>query len=137
VKEEEANPQLYSFIESSLHILDLHHEGVANFHLCFLLHLSKYLGFYPQHNSSGEKSHFDLRDGVFRHSIPPHPLYLEINESRLLEQLMSLSFENMHTLLLNGEIRNAMVKHLLRYFELHLHSMQEVKSHHVLEAVLN
>lgn len=137
IKEEEANPKLYSFIENSLHILDLHHEGVANFHLCFLAQLSKYLGFFPQPNAAGEKSVFDLRDGVFRNSVPPHPLYLEVNESRLLEQILQLSFENMHSLLITGEVRSIMVKQLLRYYELHLSSMQEVKSHHVLEAVLN
>ncbi|HTL82128.1 MAG TPA: DNA repair protein RecO [Bacteroidia bacterium] len=137
VKEEESNPGMYSFIENSLHILDLHHEGVANFHLCFLVQLSKYLGFYPQQNTAGDKSVFDLRDGVFRNSIPPHPLYLEVNESRLLEHLMEISYDTMHTLLITGETRSMMVKHLLRYYELHLHSMQEVKSHYVLEAVLN
>ncbi|MBI3511712.1 MAG: DNA repair protein RecO [Bacteroidetes bacterium] len=137
VKEEEANPQLFSFLVHSLQILDLKHEGVANFHLCFLVQLSKFLGFYPQPNSAGEKSVFDLRDGIFRPHIPPHPLFLEVNESRLLENIMSLSFENMQTLLLSGEIRGMMVKHLLRYYELHLHSMNEVKSHHILETVLN
>lgn len=136
VKEEEANPALYSFLTSALHILDLQNEGVANFHLCFLIQLSKFLGFFPQANSSGEKSIFDLRDGVFRSSYPDHPMWMDVNEARVLERLFELNFETMKTFPLSGEMRRVMVKHLLRYFELHLHSMHEVKSHHVLEQVL-
>ena len=136
VKEEEANPQLYSFLTNSLHILDLQQEGVANFHLCFLVQLTKFLGFFPQPNSSGEKSVFDLRDGIFRPAFPDHPMFIDANEARVLEGLLQLSYDNMKTFPLSGEMRRVMVKHLLRYYELHLHSMHEVKSHHVLEVVL-
>ncbi|MCX6310248.1 MAG: DNA repair protein RecO [Bacteroidetes bacterium] len=136
VKEEEANEQLYSFISNSLHILDLKEDGVANFHLCFLVQLTKFLGFYPQPNSLGEKSIFDLRDGVFRSSYPDHANTLDANEARILENILQLSYDTMHLFLLSGESRRLMVKHLLKYYELHLNSMHEVKSHHVLEVVL-
>ncbi|HEU4718774.1 MAG TPA: DNA repair protein RecO [Bacteroidia bacterium] len=137
VKEEEPNPPLFSFLTNAFHILDLHEEGVANFHLVFLVQLTRYLGFYPQQRSFEGKTFFDLKDGVFRSAIPPHPLYLEEAESRLLEELMQLSFDNMQTLALTGEWRGKMVKHLLQYYQLHLSSMHDVKSHHVLEAVLS
>ncbi len=136
VKEEEANEALYSFVSSSLHILDLQQEGVANFHLCFLVQLTKFLGFYPQQNSSGEKSFFDLRDGVFRNSFPDHLHYLDPPEARILSTILQLSYANMHTLMLSGETRRIMVKDLLRYYELHLSNMHEVKSHMVLEQIL-
>jgi DNA repair protein RecO (recombination protein O) len=136
VREEESNPQLFAFISQALEILDLQQEGVANFHLCFLLQLTKYLGFYPHENMAGPGSLFDLRDGVFRVGIPPHPLYMDAADARVLEQLLQLNFVNMHELPLSGETRRVMVKHLLRYYELHLHSVHDIKSHHVLETVL-
>lgn len=137
VKEEEANEQLYSFMANSLHILDLQEEGVANFHLVFLLQLTKYLGFHPQPNSSGEKSIFDLRDGVFRDRFPDHLHYLDASEARMLEKLLALSYSDMEFFPLSGETRRIMVKHILRYYDLHLHNMHEVKSHEVLEVVLS
>ncbi|CAN5349789.1 DNA repair protein RecO [soil metagenome] len=136
VKEEEANEQLYSFIANSLHILDLQEEGVANFHLVFLLQLTKFLGFYPQPNFAGEKSIFDLRDGVFRDKFPDHLHYLDAPEARMLERLCGLTYSNMEFFPLSGEMRRIMVKHILRYYDLHLHNMHEVKSHEVLEVVL-
>ena len=137
VREEESNPPLFSFLSNSLLILDLQQEGVANFHLVFLLQLTKYLGFFPQENNAGPNSVFDLRDGVFRPTFKDHPLFMDAPESRLLEQLLPLNFGNMSTLPLSGEARRILVKHLLRYFELHLDTVHDVKSHHVLEAVLN
>ncbi|HLG03743.1 MAG TPA: DNA repair protein RecO, partial [Bacteroidia bacterium] len=99
--------------------------------------LAKHLGFYPQQNKAGAKSVFDLRDGVFLPSIPAHPLYMDAAESRVLEQLLDLSYENMHTCDLSGEVRRVMLNNLLRYYELHLHSLHDVKSHQVLETVLS
>lgn len=136
VKEEEANEQLFSFIANSLHILDLQEEGVANFHLVFLLQLTKFLGFYPQPNFAGEKSIFDLRDGVFRDQFPDHLHYLDAAEARLFESLSLLNYSTMTDFPLSGEMRRIMVKHILRYYDLHLHNMHEVKSHQVLEVVL-
>ena len=136
VKEEEPNAQLFSFIGNSLHILDLQHEGVANFHLVFLLQLTKFLGFYPQPNMHGERSIFDLRDGVFRDKFPDHLHYLDAAEARMLENLLAMNYSNMETFPLSGEVRRIMLKHLLHYYDLHLHNMHEVKSHQVLEVVL-
>lgn len=136
VKEEEANEQLFSFIANSLHILDLQEEGVANFHLVFLLQLTKFLGFYPQPNFAGEKSIFDLRDGVFRDQFPDHLHYLDAAEARLFENISLLNYSTMADFPLSGEMRRIMVKHILRYYDLHLHNMHEVKSHQVLEVVL-
>ena len=137
VKEEEQNPALFSFIENSLQLLDLKQEGVANFHLLFLLSLTRHLGFYPQLNSAGGNRYFDLKDGTFRAAPPPHPLFLEEQDSALIAELMNFSFENMQDLQLNGQTRSRLVDHLLHYYELHLPSMQQVRSHEVLETVLS
>jgi DNA repair protein RecO (recombination protein O) len=52
VKEEESNRALFDFIFSSVELLDLQDEVQSDFHLVFLLQLTKYLGFYPQDNFS-------------------------------------------------------------------------------------
>ena len=47
LKEEEANPGLFDFLLHAIQTLDLSDCGTANFHLAFLVHYSRYLGFYP------------------------------------------------------------------------------------------
>ena len=46
LKEEESNPKLFDFLLHTIQTLDLNESGTANFHLAFLVHYSRYLGFY-------------------------------------------------------------------------------------------
>src|ERR1043165_5441661 len=65
LKEQEADEDLFDFLKNSLMILDLKKENYFNFHLCFMLQLSRYLGFYPQGKYSDSTSVFDLQEGTF------------------------------------------------------------------------
>ena len=49
IQEEEENENLYTFLEYSINWMDTHAE-IANFHLLFLLKLTRFLGFYPDEN---------------------------------------------------------------------------------------
>ena len=46
LKEEEANRELFDFLIYTIQTLDLNDSGTANFHIAFLVHFSRYLGFY-------------------------------------------------------------------------------------------
>jgi len=46
LKEEESNRELFDFLLHSIQTLDLNEHGTANFHIVFLVHYSRYLGFY-------------------------------------------------------------------------------------------
>ena len=67
IQEEEPNILLYEYLETSLIWLDSH-DKISNFHLLFLLNLTKYLGFYPD-TSESERKGFHLREGFFTGSI--------------------------------------------------------------------
>ncbi len=66
LKEEEQNQVQFDFIESSLKWLD-QHDSFANFHLVFMIQLTKYLGFYPEVENNGA-AYFDLEEGIFTNS---------------------------------------------------------------------
>ena len=66
LREEEENNQLYNYLETAFIWLDTHTD-ISNFHLLFLLNLSKYLGFYPD-ISEQEKLGFNLLEGNFTNS---------------------------------------------------------------------
>ena len=55
LREEKENTPLYHYIESSLQWLDLADSpaSIANFHLSFLMHLSRFIGIYPNLDVSG------------------------------------------------------------------------------------
>src|SRR5699024_3459856 len=58
VQEEEQNKALFEFLETSIQWLETNAE-IANFHLFFLVKLTKYLGIYP-HYQNADEAFFNL-----------------------------------------------------------------------------
>ncbi len=133
IQEEEENRPLYAFLEHAFMWLDLH-THTANFHLLFLLELTKYLGFYPD-TSNINYSNFNLESGNFENV---ETLY-SVSEENLdtLKTLLGINFDALSELKLNQKRRAAFVNILLSYYELHLHSFRKPKSLAVLSALFN
>lgn len=136
VREEEKNEAMFTYISSSLLALDVAHDGVANFHLLFMMNLTRYLGFYPNDNDAGPNAVFDLVNGTYISGVPTHFNYLDKEESQLFSAVSRATFENMDDLVLNGERRKKILNTLIRYFELHVPAMQKIQGHELLGAVL-
>ena len=128
LKEEEARPELFEFLSHSFRILDLMREGVANFHLAFLIHLTRYMGFAPTNNYSQQRTIFDMASGSYTESKPPHPHFLESEESKKLFEIANTSFEELGQIELNSVSRNLMLIRVIDYFSLHLGIRLQVKS---------
>jgi len=134
IQEEEPNDELFRFMEASFQWLD-NHDKIANFHLFFLLNLTKYLGFYPdKENQSAD--YFDLQDGVFT----DHPSGMAfITEENLVyfKLLLGTNFDAMHSITMKKTNRQELLKSLVRYFELHLQGFRKLKSLAVLNEVFS
>lgn len=134
LKEEEQNETLYSYLENTLLWFDSHDE-YANFHLVFLLKLTKYLGFYPEINNQ-EYDYFNLQDGKFE--LKPSSKHAVSGENlELLKKLLNTSFDNIFELKINGKQRQSFLSMLLLYFELHLGSFKTPKSLQIFNQVFS
>jgi DNA repair protein RecO (recombination protein O) len=137
IREQESNPDLFGFLFQSIEMLDSIEDGIAYFHLKFLVKLTKYLGFYPKNNFS-EKDHvFDLQEGMFTDQILPDSVCIVQPYSGYFAELInhsSYSYESFH---LSPAIRSSLLESLLRYYHFQIPGMKEIKSHIVLYAVLN
>ncbi len=129
---EEVNIQLFEYIEAALIWLDTHDE-VANFHLLFLLNLTKHLGFYPE-NETVNSLFFDLKEGCFTNSIPRNNVVTGENLT-YLKALLGINFEGLETLKFNGSVRQSILDVLIQYFELHLPGFKKPKSLAILKTV--
>ena len=132
IHEEEVNIQLFEYIETALIWLDTHDE-VANFHLLFLLNLTKHLGFYPE-NETVNSLFFDLKEGRFTNSIPRNNVVTGENLI-YLKALLGINFEGLDTLKFNGLVRHSILDVLIQYFELHLPGFKTPKSLAILKTV--
>ena len=133
LKEEEANSGLFDFLLHTIQTLDLNDCGTANFHLLFLVHFSRYLGFYPNTEQASDNTWFDSQRGSFV-LIPtassPSPEY-----NHLLTQLLEMSFEHLDSLQINHHQRNYLAEYLLSYYSMHVTNFGKLKSFSVLQNV--
>lgn len=132
IREEEANPALYQFLESTILFLDHMEQGVANIHLLFLSHLSRHLGFYPQGNWSNSTPYFDFKSGHFVPNEPLHPQYMSKDDSAILSSILSLRFDDSATVELSRSQRKSFLNGLIGYYSYHLGSFNTFNSLQVL-----
>jgi DNA repair protein RecO (recombination protein O) len=133
IREEEQNNTLYQYLETSFLWLDTHDDS-SNFHLLFLLNLTKFLGFYPETNAVN-KSYFDLIEGKFTNYNKVNTVFGE----NLLQfkKLLGINFEVLHTIDFSAKNRQSVLSILIQYFELHLEGFKQPKSLKVLKSVFS
>jgi DNA repair protein RecO (recombination protein O) len=134
LKEEEENLVLYNYLETTLQWLD-HESEFSNFHLLFLLNLTRHLGFYPDLKNT-DYPYFNLRNGLFE--IEKQDFYSISGENlTVLKQLLGIKFDELDTIKLNSKQRQSFLTMILLYFELHLGNFKKPKSLLIFNQVFN
>jgi len=134
IKEETSNANLFDWLWKSLIWYDLTEPSSSDFHLIFLMQLTKFLGFYPK-NPISSSTYFDLLEGVFVNSEPPHPHYISGSFAEKFHHLNTVSFNQLHELSFSTRQRRKMLSTLITYYQLHLPGFGEVKSLLVLQQI--
>lgn len=137
IREEEPNPVMYNFLESSIQLLDVMHSGVSNFHLIFLAQLARHLGFYPGNAWSELTPIFDYKNGLFVKSEPSHPIFFNKDKSKMVGLVLSTPFHDAEHLQLNHKVRSQLIECFLSFYQVHNESISGVKSLVVLSQVFD
>jgi DNA repair protein RecO (recombination protein O) len=112
VREEGESERLYLFLEQSLLVLDELDEGYQNFHLQFLLKLSKFLGYGMDASISFFQSFHEKEIGMIR---------------ELLEESYA------HNLRMERSQRQLLLRHILEFYQQHNEGLRELRSVKVLQ----
>lgn len=138
LRNEMQNSDLYHYILYSLLWLDAAREGIANFHIAFLVGLTHYLGFWPNIQGKGRLGlpFFDLRESVGTDTAPLHGFFLEGEEAANVPLMLRMNLRNMHSFRLNRQQRNRILDVLTMYYRLHVPEFRDPRSLAVLREVL-
>ncbi|AIZ63120.1 hypothetical protein PK28_04395 [Hymenobacter sp. DG25B] len=133
VLEEEENVLLFTFLHDSILAFDQQKEGFENFALAFLLRLASYLGFGAE---SGQEitSQVAFAGAAPTTAADSGPTALRFQEfdqyfDELLRDPGSASVPN-------GRVRRELLLVLIRYYQLHIEKLGEIRSLAVLSEVL-
>ena len=137
LRSEQRDEPLFTYISDAIQWLDTVEIGFANFHLTFLMRMSRFLGFYPNLDDYVDGCVFDLRAATFSLLTPTHRDFLQPDDARRIHTLMRMDFPTMHLYRLSRMDRNRIVDVLLRYYSLHIPQFPELKSLSVLKELWN
>jgi len=127
LREEESNPVLFSFLIHSLQLLDTLEEGSVFFHHWFLLHLTRYLGYFPEvHQFDGPEL---FSSGI--HSFGS----LSAGASRALRRIGVHAQGPPDLSDITYRERNELLEGIIRYYSLHIDGFMRLKSLMVLQEV--
>lgn len=134
IQEEEENPALYAYLENSINWLD-ENNSIANFHLLFILQLTRFLGFYPD-DSNMEGSYFNMQEGIFQEGETGE--YCVGGSNLLLLKLfLGTNFDASKEIKMSKADRSNFLGMLLFYYQLHIESFRKPKSLSVLNEIFH
>lgn len=134
-RQEQQDEPLFLFIMNSMRWLDCTEGSVANFHIAFLVMLTRYLGFCPSSELYSAGMVFDLRTGDFIDTVPLHSDFLNPAESKVMYHLLRISYPNMHLYRMSRAERQRCIDIILLYYRLHTPLFPELKSYSILKEV--
>jgi DNA repair protein RecO (recombination protein O) len=134
IQEEEQNKTLYSYLETAFVWLDTH-DKITNFHLLFLLNLTRFLGFYPD-ISDKDKIGFNLLEGNFSNSTQDKNVIYR-NDFYQFKKLLGINFDSIEKVSYSKTERQLVLQMIIEYFKLHLDNFRKPKSLQVLEIVFS
>ncbi|MEN0055116.1 MAG: DNA repair protein RecO [Mucilaginibacter sp.] len=137
IKQQSADENLFDFVFSAIEWLDHQKDNVANFHLLFLVRLSRYLGFFPDRFLAADADYFDMKNGTFSRYKPDSLLYLSPPHTQNFGLLLQCNFENMQQLKFSNDERRYLIQKMLEYYALHIEGFGNIRSADVLEEVLS
>lgn len=127
----DADEELYKFIESAVIYLNDSQSSNANFHLVFLLKLTRYMGFEPNRDSP-YTAYFDLQEGSFSLNRPTHGNYLDTEYALLLQEFLATDFQDMDRISLTREKRRRLLNAIIEFYKLHIPEFRGLRSLDVL-----
>jgi DNA repair protein RecO (recombination protein O) len=134
LKEEEENASLYNYLETSL-IWFNENDTDSNFHLVFLIELTKYLGFYPD-TSQLDLPYFNLEDGKF-YNDKSGQYFVDGENLTLLKQLLGIKFDTDKSAQFKPTKKLEFLNMILLYLKLHLDGFKQPKSVTVLNQIFH
>jgi len=137
ILEEEANNELFEYIYNNIQMLDVKSKGIANLNMYFVIHLTKYLGFFPNDNYTEIIKYFDIKNGSFKQIKPMHTFSMNEQSSFLLHNLIIYSKNQHENLNIDYKYRKILLECIVDYFSVHINNIKSIKSLSVLQEVFH
>ena len=136
LKQTEPDENLFLFLENAIQQLDHCQTGISNFHLLFMVKLSRFLGFAPNIEETDFR-YFDLLNGIFLSQKPLHSHYLVPEVTTDFAALLRIDFSTLDELVMGRQKRVKLLESLVEYYRLHVPEFHGLHSLAVLQSLFD
>lgn len=136
-RSEQGAALLYDYVSESIQWLDGVSEGFSNFHLVFMMRLTKFIGFYPNTEGYSEGCSFDMLNGCFVAAAPSQRGFLSPEDTKKMLFVMRMNYDTMHLFRMSRTERNRCLDVILDFYRLHVPDFREMKSLSVLREMFS
>ncbi|RNL51434.1 DNA repair protein RecO [Pedobacter jejuensis] len=137
IRQQSADESLFDYIFNSVAWFDESEDLNPNFHLSFLLKLTRFLGFSPNEIRRTDQIYFDLQEGEYVSRVPIHAQYLHLEDALIFVSLFNTPLEKIADIKMTNKQRRFLLDKILVFYTLHTASFGEVQSHKILEILLS
>ncbi len=134
IKFDVVDESIFDFVNNSLQIFDLQEDNYMNFHLLFLLKITKFVGFEPSSNYSLQNRFFNISQAKFS---PKFDEKYSLTEpcSKLFSELINTKITDFHKIKMNNKQRSYILDKILIYYSFYIENLLKIKSLKVLNEV--
>lgn len=129
------DPYLFDFMIDSFRLLDKMKEGVADFHIPFLVALLSFSGIQPDVSGWKPGYVFEFASGSFVPDFEAKGPVIDGKDARFVPVVARLNFSNIKCLRLTSVGRRQILYGLLNYFSYHFPGLGNLKSPEVLREI--
>jgi len=122
------NKDLFNFLLNTLSWYD-QVKSCNNFHIKFLIELSRFIGFYPNINNEND-SFFNLESGSTS-ATQSMGTNISGNDLTLFKEFLGTEFEDLNSMNTKNQSRTQILNYIIDYYSLHLQMFKTPKSTNV------
>ncbi len=126
--------ELFDFVYHSLVFFDMQQKDFSNFHIAFLIRLTRFVGIEPFGNYSEKNKYFDIRKGHFSDSFDS--VYcLDEHLSKIFSRLLQTPISDSDKIVLTRDERQQLLQSIVNYYSYHIDSFGQINSLDVLSEI--
>ena len=137
LREEGENEALFAYLDYAFSWLDEAREGYSDFHIVFLLQLTRFIGIFPNVEGARRGAYFDLAAGCIVGEHPVHGQFLSPDDTANFIELLSVGFDDMGSMALNRRARGQYLALIDNYYRLHVPDFPRLRSAEVLRELFD
>jgi DNA repair protein RecO (recombination protein O) len=135
LRENEPDQALFDFVWHAIQLFDHSEKSSVNFHLFFLSHLMKYLGFAPGNTWSETHAYLNMDSGTFVSRESINSACLNDRESRIIDRFTRFSAKEIPEKGFSNHDRKLGLDAMMSYYERHVPDFGFIKSYDILKSL--